>query len=206
MQAIEKLKRLLGHEDANLASLAFDQLRQLTNDPEVLVQKRAKDALEVFIAQGRSTDAPARPQTAGRLLSGTPVKPAADQSSRPTGPVGAAAATADEKTFESIWYWNGELRWLSLSSYNDTGKLIVRRNRLEYHGNKTGLLVIENVRAVSETSSLKNNWTWVKVEYGRKQEPRTAYFADGRYLGYASLFGGNKAMLEAIRQLLNVPK
>lgn len=204
MQGVEKLKRLLGHEDANLASLAFDALRQMTSDPEVMVQKRAKDALEAFIAQARSADVPGKPQTVGRLLSGTPVKPADDQTSRQTKP--EQAGVANEKTFEPVWYWNGELRWLSLNSYNDTGKLIVRRNRLEYHGNKTGVLIIENVRAVSEASSLKNNWTWVKVEYGRKKDPQTVYFADGRYMGYASMFGGNKTMIEAIRQLLNVSK
>ncbi|MFN8598778.1 MAG: hypothetical protein U0559_21655, partial [Anaerolineae bacterium] len=88
----------------------------------------------------------------------------------------------------------------------DSGKLIIRRNRIEYHGSKTGVLVIENVRAVSEASSLKNNWTWVKVEYGRKKDPQAAYFADGRYMGYASMFGGNKALIEAIRQLVSISK
>jgi hypothetical protein len=137
------------------------------------------------------------------LFPGTPVKPVIDQPSHSAEP---ASTTADEKTFESIWYWNGEIRWLSWNSYNDSGKLIVRRNRLEYHGDKTGVLVIQNVRAVSETTSLKNTWTWVKVEYGRKKDLQTAYFADGRYMGYASIFGGNKSLIEAIRQSMNVSK
>ncbi|CAG0946310.1 hypothetical protein ANRL1_02902 [Anaerolineae bacterium] len=204
MQAIEKLKRLLGHADAKLAGLAFDRLRQLTDDPEVLVQKRAKDALEAFIAQARSHDAPAGPQMAGRLISGAPVKAKPAEPSRPPEP--SAAATTDEVIFEPVWYWNGEIRWLSWNAYNDSGKLIVRRDRLEYHGSKTGVLVIQNVRAVSESSSLKNSWSWVKVEYGRQQAPQIAYYADGRYMGYASMFGGNKTMLEAIRQLVNVPE
>ncbi len=204
MLAIKRIENLLTSTDVNLATLAFDALRQLTNDPEVLVAKRAKEALEKFITQARSDSAPAGPQMAGRLLSGAPVKPTTDQVSRSTET--KPANTATEKVFESIWYWNGELRWLSLSSYNDSGKLIIRRNRIEYHGSKTGVLVIENVRAVSEASSLKNNWTWVKVEYGRKKDPQVAFFADGRYMGYASMFGGNKALIEAIRQLVTVSK
>jgi hypothetical protein len=40
---------------------------------------------------------------------------------------------------------------------------------------------------------------WVRIDYQGGAEEKTAYFADGGWLGYAGFFGGTRRIYDAVR-------
>jgi hypothetical protein len=101
--------------------------------------------------------------------------------------------------FDRVWYLSCERTWQDgkLAAYDDIWRLICESNQLEFIGIKNHVL-ISNVQQVTyrkQGRDFVNNW--VKVEY----DDKVAFFADGRLLGWAGIFGGTRKILTAVRHL-----
>jgi hypothetical protein len=103
-------------------------------------------------------------------------------------------------TFRKVWYLPDENRWsgLKLLDFRDVGQLTLYDDFMEFTGIKHHA-TIRRIRRVSRgkrgRDSLEN---WIKVEYGDRRIPSTAYFSDGRWLGWVRLFRGTRWMLNAL--------
>ena len=105
-----------------------------------------------------------------------------------------------KQMFSKVWYLPEENKWRDrkLLAFRDAGTLIVHEHSLEFQGKK-GTVEITDVRRISygkQGRDFVNNW--VKIEYG---DSRTAFFADGGWLGWRGIFGGTKRILAAVRHL-----
>jgi hypothetical protein len=102
-----------------------------------------------------------------------------------------------------VWYLPSENRWrdMNILAFRDSGRLVVGDDTLEFQGGKERV-VISGVRRVSigkQGRDFVNDW--VKVEYGDPASPSTAFFADGRFLGWGGVFGGTRRILAAVQGL-----
>ena len=103
-------------------------------------------------------------------------------------------------TFGKVWYLPEENRWrdMNMLAMRDTGALAVTEDSLEFTGKKEKVHIID-IKRVSfgkQGRDFVNNW--VKIEY---QNGKTAFFADGTWLGWGGIFGGTKRILNAVRHL-----
>lgn len=109
-----------------------------------------------------------------------------------------------ENTFHSVWYRPGKKGIFELLAFKDTGTLVVRENGLEFDG--TNRLVIAKVVDLSygkQGTDFINNW--VRIIYQDGSAERTAFFADGEWLGWRGILGGTRRLYEAIRTTLPAP-
>lgn len=86
---------------------------------------------------------------------------------------------------------------MNILAFRDTGTLAVSEDSLEFNGKKEKVQ-ITNIGRISygkQGRDFVNNW--VKIEY---QDGKTAFFADGSWLGWGGIFGGTKAILNAIQR------
>jgi hypothetical protein len=94
----------------------------------------------------------------------------------------------------------GENQWQDrdLLAYRDLGRLIVPDHAREFLG-RVWELAISQIRSVSigkQGRDFINDW--VKVEYGPGRTHDTAFFADGRWLGWGGVLGRTKKILVAV--------
>jgi len=107
------------------------------------------------------------------------------------------------QTFHGVWYLPHENRWrdMNLLAFRDIGQLTVGEDSLEFLGRKEKV-VTTNVRRISygkQGRDFVNNW--VRIEYGDAPHTSTAFFADGRFLGWGGLLGGTRRILAAVQHL-----
>jgi hypothetical protein len=104
------------------------------------------------------------------------------------------------QAFNKVWFLPEENTWRQMNflAMRDRGRLTVRDDSIEFLGKK-GRVVITSVRRITfgkQGRDFVNNW--VKIEYGAGS---TAFFADGRWLGWGGIFGGTKRILRAVQHL-----
>jgi hypothetical protein len=104
------------------------------------------------------------------------------------------------RVFENVWFRSRENRWLpfSIRAYEDIGRLTVWPGMARFHGSK-GVVWIEHIRSISIGRQGRDFINpWVRIEHGDR---RTAFFADGRDLGWRGVLGGTKRMFGAMKHL-----
>lgn len=104
------------------------------------------------------------------------------------------------KSIRKVWYLPVEppLNDTKLLAILGSGTLIVEEHFLEFKDKKETVL-ITNIRKVSCGRYGRDIFTkWVKVEY---QDGKTAFFADGSWLGWGGFFGGTRKIFDAVRHL-----
>ena len=102
--------------------------------------------------------------------------------------------------FSAVWYLPEENRWrdMKMLAFRDTGTLVVSDDSLEFNGKKEKVH-IANIRRISDGKQGRDFFNrWVKIDY---QDGRTAFFADGSWLGWGGIFGGTKKILNAVQHL-----
>jgi hypothetical protein len=103
-------------------------------------------------------------------------------------------------TFGNVWYLPEENRWrdMNMLAMRDAGTLVVSDDSLEFHGRKYKEYItdVKRISYGKQGKDFVNNW--VKIEYG---DGKTAFFADGGWLGWSGIFGGTKRILDAVRHL-----
>jgi hypothetical protein len=103
-----------------------------------------------------------------------------------------------DKTFHSVWHRSGTKGLFELLAFKDSGTLVVRDNRIEFTGKNR--LVIDKVLTLSygkQGTDFVNNW--VRIDYEDGAEEKTAFFADGGWLGWRGIFGGTRRVYDAVR-------
>lgn len=105
------------------------------------------------------------------------------------------------QTFNSVWYLPDENRWrdMNLLAFRDVGTLVIERGSVQFAGKKESVHItsIERVSFGKQGRDFVNNW--VKIEY---DQGKTAFFADGRSLGWHGIFGGTRKILSALQEAL----
>lgn len=72
-------------------------------------------------------------------------------------------------------------------------------NAIEYECSN-GRITITNIESISYGCFGKDKVNaWVKIQYSMDNQVRSAYFADGRFLGYGGVFGGTRRILQEIQ-------
>jgi hypothetical protein len=109
-------------------------------------------------------------------------------------------ASRTRRTFHSVWYLPEENTWrdLNLLAFRDVGTLTILENSLLFDGAKERVKS-KNIREISfgkQGRDFFNNW--VKVEYGKG---KSAFFADGSWLGWGGIFGGTRKILDSMEHL-----
>lgn len=103
-------------------------------------------------------------------------------------------------TFSKVWFLPEENRWrdMNMVAMRDAGTLVITDDALEFNGRKEKVHVsdIKNISYGKQGRDFVNNW--IKIDY---QDGKTAFFADGSYLGWGGIFGGTEKILSAIRHL-----
>lgn len=102
--------------------------------------------------------------------------------------------------FDNVWYLPDENRWrdMNMLAMRDYGSLFVNEESLEFQGGneKVKITDIKKVSYGKQGRDFINNW--VRVDYGMG---KTAFFADGRWLGWGGIFGGTKMIFNALHGL-----
>lgn len=102
--------------------------------------------------------------------------------------------------FHKVWFRPEANRWpnFDLFSMRDVGTLLVNEESLEFNGAKGSVFIsgITNISFGRQGMDFVNNW--VRVDY---QDGKTAFFADGRLLGWSGVLGGTKNILRAVWHL-----
>ena len=105
-----------------------------------------------------------------------------------------------ERTFRTVWYRPEENRWRSmrLVAFCDRGTLVVYKDSAEFTGKNERFRIV-NVNRIS-FGKRGQDWVnnWVKIEYG---SGKTAFFADGSWLGWRGIFGGTRELFGALQHL-----
>lgn len=104
----------------------------------------------------------------------------------------------------SIWFLPSENTWenYDLLAMKDRGTIIFEVNELVFKGSKYQLYIkdISSISYGKEGRDFVNNW--IKIEYLSKNGiAKTAFFADGRILGWSGIFGGTKKILKKIEKM-----
>ena len=117
----------------------------------------------------------------------------------PVNQVNVATLSPLPVTFVSVWYRPNENRGRNygILAMRDIGTLEVMENLIRFNGRKEQVLV-QNIQRISYGNQ---GWDWVnpwvKIEY---QDGETAFFADGRILGWSGIFGGTRQILTAVNR------
>ena len=106
----------------------------------------------------------------------------------------------ETQTFDNVWYRNPKKRW-RLRVFDDTGKLIVHDDSLEFQGKKQTMVITQVKRISSGKQGTDFVHEWVVIEYGEGPAPSIAVFTDGSQLGWGGTFGGTKRILAAVQHL-----
>ena len=103
-----------------------------------------------------------------------------------------------DKTFHAVWHRSGKKGLFELLAFKDSGTLVVRDNRIEFTGKDQ--FVIDKVLKLSygkQGADFVNNW--VSIDYVDGIEEKTAFFADGGWLGWRGIFGGTRRIYDAVQ-------
>lgn len=101
--------------------------------------------------------------------------------------------------FKKVWYRPAERRTGQVFelAYNNVGSLYIGDEVIVFQGDQQ--ILISNPRLVTfsrQGPDLVNNW--VKLVYGDPSAPEVAFFADGRYKGWAGVLGGTRRIFDTL--------
>lgn len=103
------------------------------------------------------------------------------------------------KIFKKVWYRSKENKWTNLSpiTMQDSGKLLLIKNKIEYEGNFNHITInYKNITSINLRQTGKDfvNY-WVVIEYfDDDKKLKKAFFADGRKMGWSGVNGGTEQM------------
>ena len=113
-----------------------------------------------------------------------------------------------DEIITGVWYLPSENTWkeFNLLAMRDVGTLNLKKDELIFKGKKSKEIIIKNIQSISygkQGRDFVNNW--VKLEFiSDKGEKESAFFADGKMLGWSGILGGTKALLNKIKQSYNM--
>ena len=97
------------------------------------------------------------------------------------------------QSFSEIWYRPDEKNLFDLLAYKDMGRLTIDHCRIIYSGRKERLTITRILKLdyCKIGRDFINNW--VKIDYEAEGDRRSAYFADGGWMGWRGILGGTAA-------------
>jgi hypothetical protein len=109
-----------------------------------------------------------------------------------------------KKIYTGIWYRENAPKERSLEDAfkRDRGKLLIGDKSIEYSGKKNNFK-IENIQALHfglQGSDPVN--PYIKVTFSHDGSTKTAYFADGKFFGYAGVLGGTYRIFKRLITLV----
>lgn len=106
------------------------------------------------------------------------------------------------RTFDRIWYRSKPATESTRADpfTRERGRLVVEGDAIRFEG-KTTNLVLRDVEAVEYGVHGTMTNPSVHVRYREDGEPRSAWFTDGRWGGYAGMFGGTRRLAQALGEL-----
>ncbi|MGA3285148.1 MAG: hypothetical protein ABSD57_11915 [Verrucomicrobiota bacterium] len=107
------------------------------------------------------------------------------------------------KMFKNVWYRPdeaGRRELMNAQAFTDRGTLVLEQGSLVFTGKNHTVRIIAANRIVfgKLKRGLFNNW--VKIDYNQS----TAFFMDGKWLGWHGLLGGTKKLYSAIQKALEL--
>lgn len=105
------------------------------------------------------------------------------------------------KSFVNVWYTPRKYKWYEIMN-PDIGTLLIDSESAEYKGQKEQLVLTDVISVLHTKHKGDINNNWVKVEYGDRENPKVAYFADAKRLGIGFLVGGSQDIFEAFHELV----
>jgi hypothetical protein len=101
-----------------------------------------------------------------------------------------------QTSFNKIWFLPEPADWTRLLAYRDVGELILSDRALSFSGTKGSLVVerIEELQLGKQGRDFVNDWIRITHDGGK-----VAYFADGRMLGWAGIFGGTRKLYSLLQ-------
>jgi len=104
----------------------------------------------------------------------------------------------DKKIFKKVWHLPEENSWKStnLLAMKDVGRLSIANGKITFAGADSDIEIsnIQNIQYGKQGRDFVNNW--VKVEY---ENGKTAFFADGRWLGWKGILGGTRKIQQSLQ-------
>lgn len=107
----------------------------------------------------------------------------------------------EPKSFVNVWYTPRQYKWYQIRN-PDIGTLLVDSESAKYKGEKEQLILTDIISVLHTKHWGDVNNNWVKVEYGDRENPKVAYFADAKRLGIGFLVGGSQDIFEAFHELV----
>lgn len=108
------------------------------------------------------------------------------------------SSNAQAKVYKKIWHLPEENSWKSfnLMAMKDVGDLMITDSNINFIGTDNNIEIanIQNITYGKQGRDFVNNW--VKVEY---DNGKTAFFADGRWLGWKGILGGTKKIQQSLQ-------
>lgn len=103
-----------------------------------------------------------------------------------------------DQIFSKVWYRSDEKRPWNLLAFQDAGTLTIGKDHVEFKGRKQTIHIADIQRISYGRQGADWVHNWVTIEYG---DAKRAFLADGRLMGYSSLFGGTKKILRAAQHV-----
>ena len=106
------------------------------------------------------------------------------------------------RTFSRVWYRSKPITESTKADpfIRERGRLAVEADAIRFEGPRTRV-VLRNVEAVEYGVHGTMSSPSVHVRYREGDEPRGAWFTDGRLGGYAGMFGGTRRLAQALSRL-----
>jgi hypothetical protein len=116
----------------------------------------------------------------------------------------------DSLEFRGVWYMARQpAAGIKYMTHRKSGTLVIDADSMRFEGKGPGV-VMSHIHAVSITRPDAPRWLlaswllsrlilWVRVDYSVGTESTSAFFSDGRLLGWRGIFGGTRRLLSAIQ-------
>lgn len=105
----------------------------------------------------------------------------------------------------NAWYIRNYIRLsdLRLKAFDDSGTLILKKERIEFHGERDGVTIFKSqVRFISKGRQGTDRInTWIKIVYLENSRFLTASFTDSGFLGWKGILGGTNHIFDTLKQL-----
>ena len=100
------------------------------------------------------------------------------------------------RTFNSVWYRSKPVTESTRAGpfTRERGRLVVEGDAIRFEG-PTARVALRNIEAVEYGVHGTMSNPSIHVRYREGDEPRSAWFTDGRAGGYAGMFGGTRRLV-----------